>query len=48
MEPNWDFRGIGQSLDVLFLKEGHGDLGFVGFAQLWDTLFQAHLTTSHF
>ena len=25
-----------QSLAVFLLKEGHSDLGFVGFAQLWD------------
>ena len=30
---------MGQNLDVLLLKEGHSDLGFVGFAQLWDPFF---------
>ena len=25
---------MGQNLDVLLLREGHSDLGFVGFAQL--------------
>ena len=27
---------MSQNLDVLLFKEGHSDLGFVGFAQLWD------------
>ena len=31
--------GLGQNLDVLLLQEGHSDLGFVGFAQLWDPFF---------
>ena len=26
--------GMGQNLDLLLSYEGHGDLGFVGFAQL--------------
>ena len=31
--------GRGQNLDTLLLYEGHSDLGFVGFAQLWDPFF---------
>ena len=46
MESDRDFfffgGGMGQNLDVLFLYEGHSDLGFVGFAQLWDPLFSRH------
>ena len=30
---------MGQNLDVLLLEKGHSDLGFVGFAQLWDPFF---------
>ena len=39
---------MGQNLDVLLFEEGHRDLGFVGFAQLWDPFFQVELMTSHF
>ena len=27
---------MGQNLDVSLHREGHSDLGFIGFAQLWD------------
>ena len=30
MESSRDCRGVDQNLDVLLLKEGHSDLGFVG------------------
>ena len=30
---------MGQNLVVLPLKEGHSDLGFVPFAQLWNPFF---------
>ena len=39
-----------QSLAVFLLKEGHSDLGFVGFAQLWEpfSFLQAQLIASRF
>ena len=41
--------GMGHNLDVLLLWEGHSDLGFAGFAQLWDPRPpRAQLMTSHF
>ena len=30
---------MGQNLDVLPLQEGHSDLVFVGFVQLWNPFF---------
>ena len=47
MVPSQDCRGMGQNLDVLLLKEGRSDFGFVGFAQLWDPFFSRHIWWHH-
>lgn len=38
MEPGWDWRAEGGG-NVLLLKEGHSDHGFVEFAWVWNQLF---------
>ena len=39
MEPSRDCKGEGPEPGGLAPLEGHSDLFFVGFAQLWDPVF---------
>ena len=53
MEPSRDCKGEGPEPGGLAPLEGHSDLFFVGFAQLWDPFLLsffslAYLMTSHF